>query len=113
MAIHWWWQGMYSDVVNYCKSCPQCAIVNSSGRINKPPLHPIPVSRPFQIIGVDVMDLPLTKAGNRHVVVFQDFLTKFPLVFAVPDQKAIRLTKHLQRRLFHYLMSQNPPIGQR
>ena len=41
------------------------------------------------------MDLPLTKAGNCLVVVFQDFLTKFPLVFAVPDQKAIRLTKLL------------------
>jgi len=47
MAIHWWWQDMYSDIVNYCTSCPQCAIVNSSNRINKPPLHPIPVSRPM------------------------------------------------------------------
>ena len=41
------------------------------------------------------MDLPSTKSGNCHVVVFQDFLTKFPLVFPVPDQKAIRLTKLL------------------
>ena len=32
------------------------------------------------------MDLLLTKAVNRHVVVFQ---TKFLLVFSVPDQKAI------------------------
>ena len=63
--------------------------------MNKPPLHPIPVSRPFQIFGVDIMDLPVTRAGNRHVVVFQDFLTKFPLVFPVPDQKVIRLAKLL------------------
>lgn len=69
---------MYSDVANHCMSCPQCAIVNSSGRINRPPLHHIPVSRLFQI-----------------VVVFQDFLTKFPLVFPVPDQKPIWLTKLL------------------
>ena len=45
------------------------------------------------------MDLPLTKRGNRHVVVFQDFLTKFPLVFPVPDQKAIRLTKLLAEEM--------------
>ena len=44
-----------------------------SGTINRPPLHPIPVSKPFQIVGVDIMDLPLTKCGNCHVVVFQDF----------------------------------------
>ena len=69
----------------------QCAIVNSSGRVNRPPLHPIPVQRVFQIIGVDIMDLPKTEAGNKHVVVFQDFLSKWPLVFPVPDQKTVRI----------------------
>ena len=29
MAIHWWWPGMYTDIVNYCTSSQQCAIVNS------------------------------------------------------------------------------------
>ena len=80
---------MYSDVMSHCVSCPQCA-----GRVNRPPLHPIPVSRPFEIIGVDIMDLPPIKSGNRHVV-FQDFLTKFPLVYPVPDQKASRLARLL------------------
>ena len=37
------------------------------------------------------MDLPCMESGNKHVVVFQDYLTKFPLVFPVPDQKAIQL----------------------
>lgn len=37
------------------------------------------------------MDLPRTEAGNKHVFVFQDFLSKWPMVFPVPDQKAIRL----------------------
>ena len=95
LTRHWWWPGMYSDVIKYCSNCPQCAIVNGSGGINKPPLNPIPVQRPFQIIGVDVMDLPVTEQGNRHVVVFQDFLTKWPLAFPVPDQKAVRLVKLL------------------
>ena len=35
--------------------------------------------------------MPKTEAGNKHVVVFQDFLSKWPLVFPVADQKAIRL----------------------
>ena len=38
---------------------------------------------------------PCTEAGNQHMVVFQDFLTKSPLVFPVPDQKAIRLARLL------------------
>ena len=95
LVRHWWWPSMYSDVIKHCANCPQCAIVHSSGRLNRPPLHPIPVQRVFQIVGVDVMDLPKTEAGNKHVIVFQDFLSKWPLVFPVPDQKAIRLARLL------------------
>lgn len=41
-------------------------------------IAPIPVSRPFQILGIDIMDLPLTDQGNKHdiVVVIQDLFTK-------------------------------------
>ena len=83
-------------------SLPQCAIVSGSGRISKPPLHPNLVQRPYQIVGVDVMDLPLTESGNRHVVVFQDFLTKWPLVYPVPDQKALRLVKLLTEEVIPF-----------
>ena len=65
----------------------------------RPPLHPIPVRRPFQIMGVDIMDLPLTQQGNQHVVVFQDYLTKWPLVFPVPDQRAHRLARLLAKEV--------------
>ena len=33
-----------------------------SGRVNKPPLHWMPVQRDFQIVGLDVMDLPRTES---------------------------------------------------
>ena len=65
LVNHWWWQGMYSDVLYHCSSCPQCAIVNPSVKINKQlPLQPIPLSWPFQILGVDIMDLAHMEAGN-------------------------------------------------
>ena len=91
LARRWWWEGMYSDALAHRRSCPQCAIVSGTGRVDRPPLHPIPVQRAFQIVGVDVMDLPRTENGNKHVIVFQDFLTKWPMVFPIPDQKAIRV----------------------
>ena len=84
-----------SDVMSHCVSCPQCAVVNAAGRVNRHLLHPIPVSQPFEIIGVDIMDLLPTKSGNQHVVVSQDFLTKSPLVYPVTDHKALRLTRLL------------------
>jgi len=49
----------------------------------------------FQIIGVDIMDLPVTTRGNKYAIVFQDLFTKWPMVYAAPDQKAVRLAKLL------------------
>ena len=39
--------------------------------------------------------MPCTTQGNKHVVLFQDMLTKWPMVFAVPDQIAGRIAKLL------------------
>ena len=73
----------------------ECAIAMGIGRRMKPLLHPIPVKRPFQILGVDVMELPKTSKGNKYVIVIQDFLTKWPLVYPAPDQKAVRIARLL------------------
>ena len=87
LARHWWWESMYSDTLKYVENCPECTITSGMGKHHRPPLHPIPVSRPFQIVGLDLMELPQTKKGNKYVIVIQDYLTKWPLVCAVPNQK--------------------------
>jgi len=93
IANSWWVAGYALCILS------ACAIVNPFGKINKQPLHPIPFSHPFQIIGVNMMDLPVTKSGNWYFVVFQDFLTKFPLV---PDQKTICLAKLVVEQVNHF-----------
>ena len=100
LASHWCWEGMYVDVQNEVKSCPECAVGSGGGRKTKPPLHPIPVQKPFQIIGVDIMELP--KIGNRYVVVFHDFFSKWPMVYLVPDQKSERLVKLLTEEVIPF-----------
>lgn len=95
LRARWWWKGMFGDAQQFAKGCPECAVVSGGGRMLRPPLHPIPVTRPFQILGVDVMDLPKTAQGNKHVLVFQDLFTKWPMVYAMPDQKAERIARIL------------------
>ena len=85
--------------MEFCKNCGECATVAGVGRRNKPPLHPVPIQRPFQIVGFDIMELPKTYQGNHYVIVFQDFMTKWPLVFPAPDQKAIRLARLVAEEL--------------
>ena len=95
LSQQWWWSGMYSDALSYCKRCPECATVTGSSRQHRPPLKPIPIQRPFQKIGVDIMDLPCTEQGNKHVIVFQDMFSKRPLVFLIPNQRAERIARLL------------------
>ena len=83
LAQRWWQPHIYTDAMSYANNCPQCAIVDGTGRRQKPLLQPIATERPFQIIGVDIMELPVTTQGNRYVIVFQDLFTNgqwfFPL----------------------------------
>ena len=93
LVLSWWWERMFSDASIFAKACPECAITTGVGRRLKPPLHPIPVGKPFQILGIYVMDLPLTDTGNRHVVVILDLFTKWPFVLPVPDQQTSRIAR--------------------
>ena len=74
----WYWEGMYSDCEKHRKSCPQCCIVMGGGKRGNPPLQSIPVSRLFQKLGIDIMDLPCTERGNKHVLVIQVSLQSGP-----------------------------------
>ncbi len=90
---------MYADALKFAQSCPECLVVKGMGSDRPPPLRPIPVSRPFQILGVDIMDLPKTSRGNKHVIVFQDYFTKWPMVFAIPDQKTHQIVDILIKEI--------------
>ncbi len=37
-------------------------------------------------VGVDILEMPLTENGNRYIVVFLDYLTKWVEAFALPNQ---------------------------
>ena len=64
-------------------------ITTGVGWRTKPRLHPSTNLETLLNSGIDIMDLPLTESGNRHVVVIQDLFTKWPFVFPVPDQRAL------------------------
>ena len=87
LSRHYWWPGMRRDIEMWCRACLKCA-TRSIGRAVRPQLTPIPVGGPFDRVGVDVLQLPKTRRGNRYAIVFVDYLTKWPEVYAAPDQTA-------------------------
>ena len=83
---------MRSDIIQWCQACLVCA-TRQVGRSTRPPLTPIPVSGPFDRMGVDVIQFPKSYSGNQYAVVFVDYLTKWPEVFATSDQTALTIAK--------------------
>ena len=63
-----------------------CAMKKSPRNRHHAPLFPIPVENAFDRVAVDCLEpFPCSNAGNRYVVVFTEYLTRWPEAFAVPN----------------------------
>ncbi|KAL6742132.1 hypothetical protein Aduo_015320 [Ancylostoma duodenale] len=81
------WPGMQQDIVKWSREYQRCFLSNtSSGKT--PPLKPITTSRPFEVIGVDLIEMGLTSRGNRYIVTVIDHFTKYLGAYPVPDKRA-------------------------
>ena len=85
---------MRSDIKEWCRACEVCFTRRAGSRPHVP-LTPIPVSGPWDRVGVDVLQLPRSHNGNRYLIVFIDYLTKWVEAFAAPDQTALTIARLL------------------
>ena len=58
----YWWEGMFSDVVKWCRSCLTCAAYQGFGHRKPSPLKTIQYlwGSPFECVGVDILEMPRT-----------------------------------------------------
>ena len=87
---HFFWPGMFQDISEFCRSCPECQKGIQKGRIPRAPLISIPpIDEPFQRIAIDfVGPLPLTENKNRYILVCIDYATRYPEAFPLRNQEA-------------------------
>ena len=83
---------MRSDIRNWCNGCLVCATRQPSRAVHAP-LNSVPVEGLFHRVGVDVIQFPKSQSGNQYAVVFTDYLTKWPEVFATKDQTALTIAE--------------------
>jgi len=85
---------MRSDIVKWSRAC----WVYASRKVGKP-IHPflssIPVSNPFDRVGVDVIQFTTSSKGHKFAVVFMDYLTKWPEVFPARKQTSLTIARLL------------------
>ncbi|KAA3670034.1 uncharacterized protein DEA37_0013865, partial [Paragonimus westermani] len=78
-----------AEVVTQCLSCETCsAIKNHTPNLQAPP-EPAVIEHPVQRVGVDIMGpLPVTRRGNRYILVPVDYFTKWSEAVPIERQDA-------------------------
>src|SRR6266496_2536364 len=73
------WQSMRNDIKEYAKTCFQCQQRGSMKQNNQK--RTIPPTDIFERWGVDIVGpLPITREGNRYIVVAMDYFSRWPEV---------------------------------
>ena len=67
-----YWVGMAGDVEKHCRECLKCQQMKQP-LPSKAPMTSIPVGRPWEMIAVDVLQVPTSYQHNKYLLVVQDY----------------------------------------
>ena len=88
------WVGMLRDIDQYCRECSVCQ-TSKLPLPSKAPLMSIPVGRAWEMVAIDILEVPRSYHNNRYLLVVQDYFTKWADAIPLPDQTAVRITNAL------------------
>uniref|UniRef100_A0A8C5EN73 Gypsy retrotransposon integrase-like protein 1 n=1 Tax=Gouania willdenowi TaxID=441366 RepID=A0A8C5EN73_GOUWI len=73
----YYWATLNADVKEWVRSCHRCQL-NERVKIVSPPVHPIQVKEPWEVLGLDFIGpLPETGRGNKYILTLIDLYTKW------------------------------------
>lgn len=74
---------MYAKLVQFCKSCAACHLTAPGRKLDRVPLVTMPIiDVPFTRVAMDIVGpLEHSRKGNRYILVFSDYATRYPEVF--------------------------------
>ena len=99
---YFYWPGMSSLIYKKCESCLICVTTQGQERRQNPELQSIPVGEPFSCIGMDFKEMDESSDKNRFALVFQDYLSKWPEVYAVANRTASTVAKCLADLIYRH-----------
>lgn len=80
-----YWPGVYSDTWKYVNECEKCAMANRSQ--HKAPLTQVCCGKAWDIISIDILELPKF-SENNYLLVCQDFFTKWLEAIPIKNQNS-------------------------
>ena len=89
-------------VKDWCEKCESCIKAKRSTKPVPIAKYPIP-EKPFTALSSDILSgIPLTKKGNKYILVIRDFTTRYSIFEAMPRKEADCIIEALRRVISNY-----------
>lgn len=92
---------MMHDINQYCKE----GVICQKSKLPAPqkvPLISIPIRKPWEMVAVDVLQVPTSCQNHRHILVIQDYFTKWTEAIPLQNQTAATITRELVKVFSNY-----------
>jgi len=100
IKLNYYWYTMYNDIRAYCEQCIKCLKRKPMTHKNTAPLVSIPVHGPFDRLAVDILGpLPMSENGNKYILIFSEYLSKYVEGVALPDTTAKTVARAFMEKI--------------
>ena len=90
------------DFISKCLVCREKALDHASFKLGDNPTPP----HPWHTIGMDLLQLPLTKKDHKYLLVLVDLLTRYCVAYPLTDKSSNLIVSTLKKFVFN-----NPLLG--
>ncbi|CAK1599594.1 unnamed protein product [Parnassius mnemosyne] len=96
-----YWVHCRDDFEDWCRKCTSCANLKRPQTRSRGALKLYNVGSPWERIALDVAGpFPESESGNKYFMVVVDYFTKWPEIFAIPNQKDSTVADKLVYEVF-------------
>ena len=85
---------MVQDAEYHCRNCTKC----QQSKLPLPPRAPlmnVPIGQTWQMIAIDIPEVPVSTNNSRYLLVVQDYFTKWADAIPLIDQTSARITQEV------------------
>ena len=92
---------MIHDISLYCRECLTCPSSKPPAP-QKAPLISFPIGKLWEMVTVDVLQVPTSSENHRYILVIQDYFIKWAEAISMANQTATTITRELVKVFSNY-----------